>query len=79
MFFLSCHEHGTKKKLYLFVFFKLDFILIVCFCLFVCLLIFICSCLLLSASVHICLFLSFFAFLTMTKLKQVYILSKTRI
>ena len=25
--FLSCHEHGTKKKLYLFVFFKLDFIL----------------------------------------------------
>ena len=31
-----------------------------CVFLFVCLLIFICSCLLLSASVHICFFLSFF-------------------
>ena len=48
-------------------------------CLFVCLLIFICSSLLLSVSVHICLFLSLFALLTMTKLKQVYSLSKKRI
>ena len=82
MFFLFCHEHGTKKKLYLFIFFKLDFILIVCFCLFVCL--FVNFHLFLFTFVCFCsnLFLSFYvsvSFLTMTKPKQVYSLSKTRI
>ena len=73
----SCHECGTKKKFCLFCFFFFNLILFCnCVFLFVCLLIFICSCLLLSASVHICFFLSFFVLLTITKLKQVYSLSK---
>ena len=62
---------GQRKK-----FFNL---ILFCNCvfLFVCLLIFICSCLLLSASVHICFFLSFFVLLTLKKLEQVYNPSKT--
>ena len=77
VFFLSCHECGTKEKFCFFfnliLFCNCVFLFV---CLFVCLLIFICSCLLLSASVHICFFLSFFVLLTITKLKQVYSLSK---
>ena len=75
--FLVLSQLWDKEKKIFFFFYLILF----CNCvfLFVCLLIFICSCLLLSASVHICFFLSLFALLTMTKLKKVYILSKTRI
>ena len=57
VFFLSCHECGTKEK---FCFFFNLILFCNCVFLFVCLLMFICSCLLLSASVHICLFVSLF-------------------
>ena len=68
---------GQRKNSVCFVLFFNLILFCNCVFLFVCLLIFICSCLLLSASVHICFFLSFFVLLTITKLKQVYSLSKT--
>ena len=39
MFFLSCHEHGTKKKLYLFVFLNL---ILFCDCVFLFICLFVC-------------------------------------
>ena len=71
--FLVLSQLWDKEKKFFFF-----YLILFCNCvfLFVCLLIFICSCLLLSASVHICFFLSFFVLLTITKLKQVYSLSK---
>ena len=74
--FLVLSRVWDKGKI-LFVFFFNLILFCNCVFLFVCLLIFICSCLLLSASVHTCFFLSFFVLLTITKLKQVYSLSKT--
>ena len=71
--FLVLSQLWDKEKNFFFF-----YLILFCNCvfLFVYLLIFICSCLLLSASVHICFFLSFFVLLTITKLKQVYSLSK---
>ena len=73
--FLVLSQLWDKEKKIFFFFYLILF----CNCvfLFVCLLIFICSCLLLSASVHICFFLSFFVLLTLKKLEQVYNPSKT--
>ena len=75
--FFGLSRVWDKEKILFVCFFFSLILFCYCVCLFVCLLIFICSCLLLSASVHICFFLSFFVLLTITKLKQVYSLSKT--
>ena len=73
----SLSREWDKEKILFVVFFFNLILFCNCVFLFVRLLIFICCCLHLSASVHISFFLSFFVLLTITKLKQVYSLSKT--